>query len=97
MSGVKENYQRLKADLLNMKRNLALAAGLRKFFRERITLRQAEEEIKRLLDSRVDRFLELARQQGHPLAGRSSRHSRSRGKNFLLPLISLLAQAVIFR
>jgi hypothetical protein len=34
---------------------------------------------------------------GHPLAGRSSRHSRSRGKNFLLPLISLLAQAVIFR
>jgi hypothetical protein len=63
MAGLKENYHQLRSDMLNVKRTLALAAGLPKFFRERITLRQAEERLKRLLESRFDRFLELARTQ----------------------------------
>ena len=63
MAGLRENYHQLKSDLVNVKRTLGLAAALPRFFRERITLRQAEEGLKRLLESRVDRFLELARTQ----------------------------------
>jgi hypothetical protein len=63
MAGLKEKYQGLKSDLVNVKRSLALAAALPKFFRERVTLQQAEEEIKRLLDTRVERFFELVRAQ----------------------------------
>lgn len=39
------------------------ARALPEFFRERITLHQAEEEIKRALESREERFLELTRSQ----------------------------------
>lgn len=38
-----------------------LAFALRKFFGERVTLRRAEEEIKRALETREERFLELIR------------------------------------
>ncbi|MDH3442910.1 MAG: hypothetical protein OEN50_03205, partial [Deltaproteobacteria bacterium] len=53
----------LTSDLINVKRTLGLASALPRFFRERITLGQAEEGLKRLLDTRVNRFLEVARTQ----------------------------------
>ena len=61
MAGLVANYQQLKSDLVSVRRSLALAAALPRFFRERVTLQQAEEEIKKLLDTRVERFLELVR------------------------------------
>jgi hypothetical protein len=53
----------LKSDLVNVKRTLVVAAALPRFFRERMTLKRAEEEIKTLLDARVERFLELVRSE----------------------------------
>lgn len=41
----------------------ALARALREFFRDRITVQRAEEEIKRALENREERFLELIRAQ----------------------------------
>jgi len=63
MTNLKENYHQLTSDLVNVKRTLALVAALPKFFRERIMLQQAQEEVKRLLDTRAERFLELVRLQ----------------------------------
>ena len=63
MAGLRENFRQLKSDLVNVKRTLSLPPALPRFFRERITLQQAGEEIKRLLDTRVERFLELTRRQ----------------------------------
>jgi hypothetical protein len=54
-------YRRLKADALKIGNAIAVAAALPRFFREQITPQQAEEEAKRLLDTRVERFLELIR------------------------------------
>jgi len=63
MSSLVANYRRLKTDLVSIKRAAALAAALPRFFRQRITLQEAQTEIQRLLDTRVERFLELARSQ----------------------------------
>lgn len=63
MAGLKETYHGLKSDLVKLNSSLSLAAALPKFFRERVTLQRAEEEIKRLLDTRIARFFELARTQ----------------------------------
>ena len=63
MTNLKQTYHQLKSDFINIKRTLALAAALPKFFRERITLHRAQEETKRLLDARAERFLELVRSQ----------------------------------
>ncbi|MDH3444179.1 MAG: hypothetical protein OEN50_09680, partial [Deltaproteobacteria bacterium] len=63
MAGVKENYHQLKSDLIKVKHTLDLVAALPRFFREQITVQQAEEDIKRLLDTREERFLELVRSQ----------------------------------
>src|SRR5215468_7418676 len=63
MTGLKEYYRQLKSDLVNVKFTLGLAAALPMFLREQITLPQAEEGIKRLLDTRAERFLELAGSQ----------------------------------
>jgi hypothetical protein len=52
MARLREKYQGLKSDLVKVKSSLSLAAALIKFFRERVTLKRAEEEVKRLLDSR---------------------------------------------
>jgi len=60
-AGLKINYGQLTVGLKAAKSTVALAAALPRFFRERVTVQQAEEEIKRLLDNRVERFLELAR------------------------------------
>ena len=63
MASLKENYQRLKSDVLTVKSALAVAVALPQFFRKQITPQHAEEETKRLLDTRVERFLELVRTQ----------------------------------
>ena len=63
MASLVENYHQLKSDLANVKHTAGLATALPKFFRGQITLQQAEQEIKRLLDTRVERFLELVRSQ----------------------------------
>jgi len=61
MNGLSTRYRRALEDLGKIGSTVAFAAALPKFFRERITLQQAEEEIKRLLEKRVERFLDLAR------------------------------------
>jgi len=61
INGLKTHWQQLRSDLSKIKSTLALAAALPRFFRHPITVQYAEEEIKRLLDTRVERFLELAR------------------------------------
>ncbi|MDH3444865.1 MAG: hypothetical protein OEN50_13125, partial [Deltaproteobacteria bacterium] len=63
MANIKQTYHQLKSDLVNVKGALRLASALPRFFRERITLAQSEVEIKRLLDTRLERFLEIARLQ----------------------------------
>ncbi|MDH3444826.1 MAG: hypothetical protein OEN50_12925, partial [Deltaproteobacteria bacterium] len=63
MASLKENYHQLKADFVNFKRTLGLVLALPSFFRETITLQQAETGIKKLLDTRVERFLELVRSE----------------------------------
>ena len=57
-----KNYRQSGSDLkAGVKGTFNLARALPQFFRERITVQQAEEEIKRMLASREERFLELAR------------------------------------
>jgi hypothetical protein len=64
MATLKEHYQRLKSDVIKAKSApLVVAFALPRFFRERMTPQQAEEETKRLLNTRVERFLELVRTQ----------------------------------
>ena len=60
MASLKDHYYQLKSDLNKFKNALAAVPGI---YRERVTLRQAEEQIKWLLETRVERFLELARLQ----------------------------------
>jgi len=61
INGLKTHCQQLRSDLSKIKSTLALTAALPRYFREQITVQQAEEEIKRLLDNRVERFFELIR------------------------------------
>jgi hypothetical protein len=63
MATLKDNYQQLWSDLAKIRTAFAMAAALPKFFSERVTLQQAEEQIKSLLDSRVERFFDLVRTQ----------------------------------
>jgi hypothetical protein len=58
-----KSYDKLRADLqrLRPRRMAAFAASLPGFFRQRITISQAEEAIKRDLDRREASFLELIR------------------------------------
>ncbi len=64
-NALKRNYSQLRSDLrsANLKRVFILAKALPDFLRERITVQRAEEEIKRALSSREDRFLETVRAQ----------------------------------
>jgi hypothetical protein len=52
MTALKEKYHQLITDLLNVKRTVGLAAALPRFFRQRLTLQEAEETIKTLLATR---------------------------------------------
>ena len=62
LSTSKRRYRDLAADLKNsLKQNFRLARALPEFFRTKVTVEQAEAEIRRGLESRAERFLELAR------------------------------------
>jgi hypothetical protein len=63
MAGLRETFEGFKSDLVKIKRSLALPAALPRFLRDPLTVPKAEEEIRRLLDTRADRFLELARRE----------------------------------
>src|SRR5262249_40364160 len=53
----------LMSDLRQMRRTIGFAAGIHDFLRARVTLGRAEEEIKKRLHQRAERFLEVARTQ----------------------------------
>jgi len=63
MASPSHHYEQLKSDLGKIMGTLALAAALPRFLHHPFTVHTAAEEIKRLLDSRVDRFLEMIRTQ----------------------------------
>jgi hypothetical protein len=59
---LKRKPQELAAELKDgLKQNLRLARALPAFFRARVTVEQAEDEIKRAVETRAERFLESAR------------------------------------
>lgn len=62
---VTKHYSQLRTDLkaANLKGFPLLAKALAEFLRQRVDLEQAKEQIKRLLDSREERFVELVRTQ----------------------------------
>jgi len=63
MTELKQRWRRLKSDFDNVTRTLRLAVALPGHFRKPITLEQAQLEIKRLLETREDRFLGMVRSE----------------------------------
>jgi hypothetical protein len=63
MANFKERYDQFSSDLRTIKNAVAVAAAVPRFLRERITPQQAEEAVKKLVETRVERFLELIRLQ----------------------------------
>ena len=60
----RKSYRQLASDLkAGVKGTFNLARSLPQFFRERITVQRAEEEIKKALETREERFLALTRDQ----------------------------------
>jgi hypothetical protein len=62
-NALKKSYSQLRSDLRSAQGMLSLVAGLREFFREPVTLQKANEEIKRALETREQRFLDLVQTQ----------------------------------
>lgn len=62
-TGLKKRYSQLRSDLGAGRGMLSLVAGLPAFFREPVTLEKANEEMKRALETREQRFLDLVRTQ----------------------------------
>jgi hypothetical protein len=60
---LKKCYWKFLGHYSHLKRMYDLVGPLRDFFRDRVTLQRAEEEIKRALETREERFLELIRTQ----------------------------------
>ncbi len=64
-----KKYPRLGEELLaGVRETFSLACSLPQFFRERLTVKQAEEEVKKTLERREEKFLETARSRiyGNP-------------------------------
>jgi hypothetical protein len=63
LSAFQKHYRRLRCDIKRVqpKQMLAFASALPRFFRERISVHNAEEHIRRMLDRRNETFLTLAR------------------------------------
>jgi hypothetical protein len=57
----KNGYSQFISDLVAARGMLSLVSELRQFFRHRVTLEQAREDIKKGLDQREQAFLDLAR------------------------------------
>jgi hypothetical protein len=64
----KQFCSQLRSDFKKARGLVNLTASLPKFFREKITIGEAEEAVKKALEDRNRRFLELVRSQiyGHP-------------------------------
>jgi len=60
-SGLKKSYSQLRSDLRSAQGMLSLVAGLRQFFRDPITPEKASEKIRRAVETREQRFLDLVR------------------------------------
>jgi hypothetical protein len=58
---LRKSYSQLGSDLKAARGMLSLVAGLREFFREPVTLEKAKEEIRRALETREQRFLDLVK------------------------------------
>ncbi len=57
-----KNYRQVGSEIkTSVKETFSLARSLPQFFRERLTVKQAEEEVKKTLERRDERFLETAR------------------------------------
>jgi len=63
LNALRRSYVQLRSDLKKAKGTLTLAAGIRNFLREPITVPQAKEELKEILDRREENFLALTRTQ----------------------------------
>jgi hypothetical protein len=60
LKAFKKSYSQLRCDC---KGTFTLITSLRQFFRDRITMEQAQKQIERALESRDERFLKLVRTQ----------------------------------
>jgi len=58
---LRKSYSQLGSDLKAARGMLSLVAGLHEFFREPVTLEKAKEEIRRALETREQRFLDLVK------------------------------------
>src|SRR5262245_5640685 len=58
---VKTQSSQLQSDLRQLKRTVGFALGIRDVLREQVTVKQAEEEIKKRIGNRAERFLKLVR------------------------------------
>jgi hypothetical protein len=66
---LRKHYSQLRSELNSVRGMLSLVAGLREFFREPVTLEKTKEEIRRALDNREQRFLDLVQAQVYGRAG----------------------------
>src|SRR5262245_55190429 len=68
---LKKKYQSLKSDLqkLDPREIVALPAAVRAILAEPLSIRQAEEEVRRMLQTRAQSFLYLARTQVYEKPG----------------------------
>jgi hypothetical protein len=62
---LKERYRELKSGIndINLRGTLTLAAALRRFLSDPVSPQRAEEELKKALESREERFLDLVRRR----------------------------------
>jgi hypothetical protein len=58
LKAFKKSYSQLRCDC---KGTFTLITSLRQFFRDRITMEQAQKQIERAIESRDERFLKLVR------------------------------------
>lgn len=63
LAAVKRQYAQLKSDSLKFYGTVGLIRSLRGFLAERLSVEQAREELKRAIDQRDQKFLELLRTQ----------------------------------
>ncbi|MGH7824584.1 MAG: hypothetical protein ACREQ7_05355 [Candidatus Binatia bacterium] len=69
VGAARAKYSQLTSDWNKVKGTLALITSLREFLRDRVTVEQAEKEIKRSLENREERFLELIRTRVYECPG----------------------------
>jgi hypothetical protein len=63
LAALKRPASQLRSNLRKAKSTFSLTAALPRFFRDRVTVGRAEEEIKRALENRSESFLDLAHER----------------------------------